>query len=247
MLTWWRLRKLRSILCNPKELAGQLIKSSDPRVVDILIKKLKHRNDNVRAHAASILGHIGDKRAISPLLETIARETDSFSWYCAACALASMGETEIIPIMASALRSGKKELQANAASVLGHFKHGDAVKVLMGTLEDPDSELVWTVAIELCRMGEPRSIRTLLRYVHDINKSKAVVESIYKIIEQKGSEVQTEDLLLITRLEGLREHYGVSWCGEDGKGYGCTGYRLLDCSKLKEVAGQELARRDIPY
>lgn len=241
----WKLRKLKSYLCKPQELANQIIELGDDRIVNVLIKKLKHRNYWVRRNAISVLGYIGDNKAISPLMQILTNETDTWLYKEAAYALARMEEHQSIPIIVSDLRGENKELQIAAAEALGYFKSDVAVNALLEALDEQDRIVLWIVAKTLGHLRNPQAIRPLLTYVHDIHKSREVVALTENIIEQKSTEVLTEDLLSITQLKYLKEYYAVSGLGLNGEGYGFTGTTDLDCSKLKKLAVHELERRKI--
>jgi len=76
-----------------KSAADVLVKIGKP-AVSRLIAALKHKSDTIRMASATLLGRIGDKRAVHPLVEAL---TDWKIRHSAAMALDSLGWKPVIP------------------------------------------------------------------------------------------------------------------------------------------------------
>jgi HEAT repeat protein len=74
------------------------------QAVPALIKALKHKNENVRSEAARTLGKLGDKHAVSALIEALENDKDFFVRVLAAQALGKLGDKHAVPALTKALK-----------------------------------------------------------------------------------------------------------------------------------------------
>jgi HEAT repeat protein len=91
-------------------------------VLELLIERLKDRNESsqVRSHAASGLGELGDKRAVAPLMEILSQETDEYLRSSVATALGELGDQRAVELLINVLQIDQNiSVQDSAAGALG--------------------------------------------------------------------------------------------------------------------------------
>jgi len=74
---------------------------TDPRLLDVLVRALRHQDTEVRQEAARALGDLQDKRAVQPLIAALA-DPDASVGYIAIRALANIGDPKAVPALAAA-------------------------------------------------------------------------------------------------------------------------------------------------
>ena len=104
--------------------------------VDLLIKELEDKNENVRREAAKTLGEIGDANAVEPLVRALGDKSYSV---CAdsVAALVKIGAPAVEPLIKTLAGDGKKNHE-RAIESLGKIGDSRAVAPLIQALEDED-------------------------------------------------------------------------------------------------------------
>jgi len=132
-------------------------------VVEPLIAALKDSNKNVRKGAASVLGKIGDTRALEPLIAALT-DNDKFVRQSAVEALGKMGAAGVEPLIA-ALKDSDGNVRQSAVEALG--KMGAAgVEPLIAALKDSDGNVRQKVVQVLGETGAP-AVEPLLAALQD--------------------------------------------------------------------------------
>lgn len=90
-----------------------------------LIRALDSRRRPVAARAASLLGRIGDLRAVVPLERALADGLDADERLAVAVALLRLGAKSGIGALIELLESGDREVRLRASLALGRFTHLD--------------------------------------------------------------------------------------------------------------------------
>ncbi|MBD3181400.1 hypothetical protein GF312_03850 [Candidatus Poribacteria bacterium] len=107
-----------------------------PAAVEPLIDVLKNsRNNNAVENAASILGSIGDDRAVEPLIAALKDERKSLR-SMAADSLGTLKDRRAVPQLIEALKDEDAVTRANAAASLGTINDKRATKPLMSIVMD---------------------------------------------------------------------------------------------------------------
>jgi len=132
-----------------------------PKVVDVLIEALEDENEIVRIKAAELLGEIGDRKAIKPLIDAL---RDKAVREKAAWALTFMGKRCVKDVLK--ILKSDPEMRGVAKNILVRIGV-DAVDGLISVL---DSEL-WFVrknAVEaLGEIGDRKALPHLIRLMED--------------------------------------------------------------------------------
>lgn len=115
--------------------------------VDIFIKALGDRDQNVQEIAAKALGQLGDSRAVDPLINSLGSIGQ-----IAAQALGQLGDPVVEPLI-KVLGYGNKDMRAQAVGVLGQLKDVRAVEPLIKILLDRDKALREAAAKALDKIG----------------------------------------------------------------------------------------------
>lgn len=100
------------------------------KAVEPLIKVLKYDKDaNVRGASAWILGDIGDKRALDPLITALDDTSAKVRW-SAAKALGQIGDAKAIPKLTDRLMDEHSGVRARSAEALGQIGDDSSLKSL---------------------------------------------------------------------------------------------------------------------
>jgi HEAT repeat protein len=140
--------------------------------VEPLIAALNHPKPKLRTVAAVALGHIGDQRAVSPLLR---RGTPPLAVW--ALGKIGGGEEVVAALIATLLdsTSGMKERCHYAARALGSGNFGDAgVQALVTALPEDEGAVRPLVAFALCGLGDARGRDALLQRWYPDGQYKSV-------------------------------------------------------------------------
>lgn len=145
-----------------------LVRTGDPRVVELLLDMLKNPNRSVRLGAVEALGMLGDERAIPPLISAL---KDSYSKIQkrAMEALVKMGPPAVEPVI-EALKDNDRRVRLSAAKVLieiGDKKARGATEPLLAMLEDEDSDVRRAAVDALGKIGDERAVGPLITILDD--------------------------------------------------------------------------------
>jgi HEAT repeat protein len=122
-----------------------LMTLKDYRAVEEIIKTLNDRSLNVLCYAIYALGEIGDKRAVTPLIDVLLKK-DFFSY--------TNGDSSTLPEHSCDPRS-------EAAVALGKIKDKRAIQALISVMEEKDDHvLIKKSAWALSELGDKRSIES---------------------------------------------------------------------------------------
>ena len=116
-----------------QDVAGELELRADESL-DPLIDALSHRKKQVRLNAATILGAIGDPKAICPLIETL-RDNNKLVRREASTSLSRMGEPAVDPLIKT-LDDEDWKVRGVAAWALGNLGDEKAIPALENLLDD---------------------------------------------------------------------------------------------------------------
>lgn len=122
-----------------------------------LVRSLGDLDDEVRAKAATALGRLGDRRAVSYLLESLLGDPAPFVRARIAAALGRFGQPEVIDHLVRAL--GDQAWWVRMRSVEALEQIGSAAEgPLLMALDDADPEIRVRAASALERLGVPASL-----------------------------------------------------------------------------------------
>ena len=116
--------------------------------------QLREEKENMQAGVCEVLGKIGDKRAINPIVELLKTTKSKTVINEASTALGKMGTPAVQPLIE--LLKNKDWLVRNGAiKALGMIKSPDAVKALIGMMGEEKSYINKPVANALREIGYP--------------------------------------------------------------------------------------------
>jgi HEAT repeat protein len=125
-----------------------------PRAFPILVQALGDLDDEVRAKAAGALGRLGDRRAITYLLDTLLTDPAPFVRARIAGALGQFNEPEVIERLVRALGDPAWWVRMRSVEALEQIGPV-AESPLLLALDDPDPEIRIRAAVALERLGVP--------------------------------------------------------------------------------------------
>ncbi|CAG0933913.1 Phycocyanobilin lyase subunit alpha [Thermoflexales bacterium] len=126
-----------------------------------------------RAHAATALGLIGNRRAVGALLHAL-QDGDSVLRSRAAAALGRLGDEQAFEGLVLALRDPKVHVRRDAMWALSELGDRRAVGLLIRSLRDPSRFIRQQAAECLGELGSPQALQELERLAaHDKNRCVA--------------------------------------------------------------------------
>lgn len=147
-----------------------------------------------------------------------------------------------------ALTTSDSLTRARAAGALREIGDPRAIDPLIAMLapycdeegclaDDPD--LVEKVGEALRILGDERALKALAGRARDAWHGKTMVSAIEQVLARCAGSARSADLRLVLTLEGIRQNYTVDgdYAVPQGGSYG------VDCSGMKRLAAEELARR----
>ena len=147
-----------------REAAYALGEIGDSRAIDGLANALGDQESWVRANAAEALGRIRDSRAIHPLAKAL---MDVAIGPTAGEALKEIGDPSVTMAFMQCLGHRDKEIQIDAARVLGFIGDPSSIPSLANLLGHREAEMRWAAVNALSLIGHPETIDPLLEALTD--------------------------------------------------------------------------------
>lgn len=133
--------------------------------VPALIEQLKSENPRDRGQAANVLGRIGDRRAVAPLIQYLEdKSLKSFAKSDAVIALGKIKDPEGIPALMDALRS--TDLKEHATEALKNIGE-PAFEALLTTLSGTNTAKSAAAALALGEFKDQRAVYDLTQALYD--------------------------------------------------------------------------------
>lgn len=155
-----------------------------PRSFPVLIASLKDLDDEVRAKSAGALGKLGDRRAVTYLLEHLLSDPAPFVRARIAGALGQFDGSEVIDRLVRALGDPAWWVRMRSVEALEQIGPTAEAPLILA-LDDPDPEIRIRAAVALERLGVPARLVTQ--------------------IEQGDATSETHELLVKFGIAGARE------------------------------------------
>jgi hypothetical protein len=106
--------------------------------LSLFLELLKSPSANVREHAASALGELGDRRAVPALIEAL-RDENAVVREHVASALANLGDKQAVPALIEALKDENAVVREHVATALGRLGDKRAVQLLNNALQKEEN------------------------------------------------------------------------------------------------------------
>lgn len=171
--------------------------------VPALIIVLKEdKDEDIRKSAAYVLGEIGDKRAVEPLIYTL---KDKSKWdrgsvsaarvrASAAAALGKIGDKRAVEPLIDAVNNDEG-VSRSAARALGNLDVDDKrvvelVELLIKALSDKDSNIRESAAAALGEIGDKRAVEPLIDALNDenLNMRRSTATALGEIGDKRAVE-----------------------------------------------------------
>ena len=136
-----------------------------------------------REKAAWILGQIGDRKAVPPLISAWRRDR-SESRSTMAWALGTIGDSRAVSALIASVSEPSAEARGMAAWALGNIGDRVAVEPILPLLHDPDATVRHAAAYALGLLGDRRAIEPLRAAVND--SDRLVREAAMTSLRQLG-------------------------------------------------------------
>jgi HEAT repeat protein len=125
-----------------------------------LTNELNSEDPAVRGSVARVLGLLGDKTAVKPLLDHL-NDSDMLAGDRVAEALGRLGDPSVEPALMQALNSDQEAVRARAAYALGLLKNEAAVDALAQHLRTDQGMVANRAAEALANIGTPAALNAL--------------------------------------------------------------------------------------
>jgi hypothetical protein len=151
------LDRLKSPSEQHRQKAASRLVKMGATAVPALIEAIQDRDENVRRHAMSALGKIGDASAVPALIASLLDRGSSVRRY-AALALGEIGDASAVPALIEAIQDSHWDVRRFAVEALGRFGDAPAVSALLGALYDSEWFVRSHAAEALNRLGDARAL-----------------------------------------------------------------------------------------
>jgi HEAT repeat protein len=162
--------------------------ATQEQILDGYIRALTSQNAEGRYDVVSIVGKLGDERAVPPLIQCLNDKETRVRWN-AAYELANFNDMRAIkPLMKCLERDVKANVRKAAAWALGKLGDKNAVNSLIKSLDDKHWEVRSNAYEALARIGDARAIRPLLSKLKDRDTSvrRSAAETLGKIGDRRA-------------------------------------------------------------
>ncbi len=163
------------------EAAGALVRIGRPSVED-LVAVLGGEDSAIQGHAASVLGEIGDPRAVEPLIAAL-KDRSPFVSEKAAWALGEIKDRRAVEPLIAALNHEQWSVRTTAAEAVGKIGDRRAVEPLIAAMEDKEALVRSNAAVALGEMRDPRVVEPLIAALKDESREvgSRAAEALKKI------------------------------------------------------------------
>jgi len=175
--------------------------------VELIIKALEDKHDDVRWKAAKKLGEMGDKGAAEPLIKALEDEDVFFVKGRIALALGRIGDKRAVESLIRTLKHEDEDVRGKAALALGRIGDKRAVEPLIKALKDKHEYVRWRAAWALGRIGDKRAVEALNALKDEReNVRKKAVWTPGKMSYEKNDKYKTQN-----RVKEVLERFTKHW------------------------------------
>ncbi|HKG15866.1 MAG TPA: HEAT repeat domain-containing protein [Pyrinomonadaceae bacterium] len=150
--------------------AARALTAAGAEAVEPLTAALARKETEARRNAAWALGAIGDRRAVTPLTETLRHDADEKTREQAAWALGAIGDRRASEAISAALNDSSADVREQAAWALGAIGDESAVPSLIASLADESPRVREQSAWALGAIGDARAADALRASLRDSDK-----------------------------------------------------------------------------
>jgi HEAT repeat protein len=200
-----------------------------PTAVEPLVLLLSAPDKQVRRDAIAALGELGDRHAVELLIAALGDE-DFEVRSAAASALGKLGDARAVEPLIAALPK-----TASAAYALAQLDDARAVEGLIAALNNPQRADV--AALALANLGDAHAVGPLLRMASNKDDARKTIDKLVRVLEHDAARCTDDDLRAAAHLTGIVQY--DMYAGEEGGDVG------VDCTKVNQLARQELIRRGL--
>jgi HEAT repeat protein len=197
--------------------------------VEPLISALSHEDKNVCIMAVSVLGKIGDRRALAPLMDSL-HDGEGEMRQAVVAALGVLGDNRAMDVITKCLKDENRNVQKTAARTLDKigWEPGEedaagatywiinrnwdrcvqigepAVGPLISALSEADNDVCISIGKTLGQIGDPQSVQPLIEALRNKNKNVCTAAAI--ALGQIGDADSIEPLIETLKDKDLHVH-----------------------------------------
>ena len=145
---------------DTRDQARDKLRDLGAAAVEALVKSLKHEDAIIRSESAFVLGRLGRKDAVPPLIDVLG-DIDPRARANAAYALGEISDARAVDPLVKALSDADALVRANVCFALGHVGDPRAAPDLVKALVDPDENVRNFAASALGTTKEPKALPAL--------------------------------------------------------------------------------------
>ena len=184
-----------------------------PQLVDALVPLMEHPSDEVRNKAVYALGHIGDKKATTALLDRLPRVRESRMLNNIAFALERLDKAAFYASIKEVVEHKQAIIRLNAAFVLGDVRHAEGLPLLETALGDASDYVRTSAIVAVGKLGNTdaaqneRAIGALEPFFENENLSvrQEAIYAVHALSEGGRNDLIHDQLFKLDR----RRHPGI--------------------------------------
>ena len=181
---------------NPRlyQSGEELIFWTKKEAEDLLIKKIKEKNQLISSLAITLLGKLKSEKAQSPVMEAMRNQKSMLIKKAALEALGEMGRESVSEEIITYIYSNEKELRETAARSLGKSGAKKAVSHLKKLLKDNSREVRIETIKALGNLKDKSSVENFIS-ISENNKDLEIIEEAIKALGKIG-DIKALDILI---------------------------------------------------
>jgi HEAT repeat protein len=210
---------------------------TDPRAATELVAALNDKEQEVRKAAEESLVKLGSGVA-GQLIQSL-RDKSAEVRRAAARILGRLGSQAAVDPLIEALKDPDEWVRAYAAEVLRKLGDQRIIPAFIGSLEDSNDHVRTHAAAVLGELGDQQVVRPLLRAARRSEAQHDCVAALIAIMALHSVDVDTDDL------RTMAEFTTPARAAADTRSPGTKSEEEMNCSALRQLAREELARRGL--
>jgi len=234
------LEVLRSKPANMRQRAASILgRVADPRSAPELARALNDEDQEVRKVAEDALAKLRSG-AEEPVIRALKAKSPAVR-RAAARILGKIGSSHVIDPLIEAMNDADSSLRAEAASALRLAGDQRALTPLIAALADPNAPVRKNAATALATLGDERIVKPLLASMARGGSAGEILSALIMVMSLYAPDVDAEDLHTMANL-AVKAPSDPAAAGQPA---GISPETEMDCSALRQLAREELARRGI--
>lgn len=233
------------------ELIQVIVALDDPRIDDAILLLVEDVDPRLKKEAIHALGERKCLKSVPMLIELI--KNPGVRWLIraeTALALGAIGSPQALPVILELASDQHEVVRTSACRALGRFRADEAFAALSKLTRDASDEVKAVAAEMLGHFADSRAVKALMELTKNPEVARAAVEALLYLVRTMPQQLLADDLKPLAHFADVETTVYNVPDDEDLQGSTSssaptfvTTKEKLDCSVIRQIAGQELARR----